>query len=81
MGDESEDTIPTRPMFWSVQRELWENRSIYIAPVVVAAVVVFGFLISTFTLAGRMRGLAALTSRQVPATGRSGAYPGGTLIR
>ena len=29
----------TRPLYWSVRRELWENRSIYIAPLVVAAVV------------------------------------------
>ncbi len=28
---------PTRPLYWSVRRELWENRSIYIAPLVVAA--------------------------------------------
>ena len=38
---------PTRPMYWSVQRELWENRYIYIAPLVVAAVTLFGFLIAT----------------------------------
>ena len=37
----------TRPMYWSVRRELWENRSIYIAPLAVAAVVLFGFLIAT----------------------------------
>ena len=34
-------------MYWSVRRELWENRSIYIAPVAVAGVVLFGFLIAT----------------------------------
>jgi len=33
-------------MYWSVRRELWENRSIYVAPLVVAAVILFGFLIS-----------------------------------
>ena len=27
----------TQPIYWSVRRELWENRSIYIAPVAVAA--------------------------------------------
>jgi len=27
----------TQPMHWAVRRELWENRSIYIAPAVVAA--------------------------------------------
>ena len=37
----------TQPLFWSVRRELWENRSIYIAPLAVAAVTLFGFLIAT----------------------------------
>ena len=36
----------TRPMYWSVRRELWENRSLYIAPLAVAALGLFGFLIS-----------------------------------
>src|SRR5438445_4725230 len=38
---------PSRPMYWSVRRELWENRSIYIAPLAVAGVVLFGFSLST----------------------------------
>jgi ABC-2 type transport system permease protein len=50
----------TRPMYWSVLRELWENRSIYMAPVIVAAVMQFGFLISTMTLPRRMHALVAL---------------------
>ena len=37
----------TRPLYWSIRRELWENRSIYIAPLAVAAVVLLGFLIAT----------------------------------
>jgi ABC-2 type transport system permease protein len=37
---------PTRPMYWSVRRELWEYRSIYIAPLAVAAVALFSFTIS-----------------------------------
>jgi ABC-2 type transport system permease protein len=37
----------TRPMYWSVRRELWENRSIYIGPLAVAGVILFAFLIST----------------------------------
>jgi ABC-2 type transport system permease protein len=41
---------PTRPFYWSVRRELWENRSIYVAPTVVAAVFLLGFLISTRSL-------------------------------
>ncbi|HEV7242395.1 MAG TPA: ABC transporter permease [Thermoanaerobaculia bacterium] len=51
---------PTRPIYWSVRRELWENRSLYIAPLMVAAVFLFGFLISTFRLPNKMRGLAEL---------------------
>lgn len=50
----------TRPLYWSVRRELWENRSIYIAPVAVAALTLFGFLISTIRLPERMRAAAAL---------------------
>src|SRR5882724_4571785 len=37
----------SRPLYWSVRRELWENRSIYIAPLAVAAVTVFAFSISS----------------------------------
>jgi ABC-2 type transport system permease protein len=50
----------TRPLYWSVRRELWENRSLYLAPLAVAAVVLFGFSISTLTLPRRMRALPAL---------------------
>ncbi len=50
----------TRPMYWSVRRELWENRSIYIAPLVAAAVILFGFLISMIHLPNKMRAILAL---------------------
>jgi len=50
----------TRPMYWSVRRELWENRSIYIAPLVAAAVILFGFLISMIHLPNKMRATLAL---------------------
>jgi ABC-2 type transport system permease protein len=43
----------TRLFYWSVQREIWEYRSIYLAPLVVAGVVLFGFLISLITLPHR----------------------------
>jgi ABC-2 type transport system permease protein len=39
-------TSEPRLLYWSVRRELWENRSIYLAPLAVAAVYLFGFLIS-----------------------------------
>ncbi|MEA2649531.1 MAG: type transport system permease protein [Candidatus Binataceae bacterium] len=51
---------PTRPLYWSVWRELWENRSIYIVPLIVAAVQVFGFAITTIGLADRRRAVLLL---------------------
>src|SRR3989441_4849105 len=54
----------TRRMYWSVRRELWESRSIYIAPLAVAAVILFGFLISTIGLPHKMRALSALDPMQ-----------------
>lgn len=50
----------TRPMYWSIRRELWENRSIYIAPLAVAVVVLLGFLISTGKLPQRARDASAM---------------------
>src|SRR6266513_642144 len=50
----------TRPFYWSVWRELWENRSIYIAPLIVAAFEVIGFAISTIGLAERRRAVLLL---------------------
>jgi ABC-2 type transport system permease protein len=42
-----------RLMYWSIRRELWENRVIYVAIVAVAAVFLFGFSIGTvLSLAG-----------------------------
>ena len=58
--NESHPIAPTRPLYWSVRRELWENRSIYIAPLIVAAVQVFGFAISTIGLAERRRAVLLL---------------------
>src|SRR6266478_9093355 len=50
----------TRPFYWSVRRELWENRSIYIAPLIVAIVVLFGFLVSTGGLPERRQAVLLL---------------------
>jgi len=37
----------TRLFYWSVRRELWEHRSIHIAPLIAAAAALLGFLIAT----------------------------------
>src|SRR5271165_5485869 len=59
----SQGTAPvseTRPMYWSVKRELWENRSIYVAPLAGAGVYLIGFLISLIWLPRNVRALAGL---------------------
>jgi len=50
----------TRPMYWSVRRELWENRSIYIAPLAAAALAMLGFLVSLIHLSRNMLMLTML---------------------
>ena len=50
----------TRPFYWSVQRELWENRSIYVAPLIAAGVVLFGFTITAYRLPQLRRNALAL---------------------
>src|SRR5256714_3922558 len=49
-----------QPFYWSILREVWENRSIYIAPLIVAVVVLFGFLVSTIGLPKRRQAVLLL---------------------
>ena len=56
------DTAPaaparTRPLYWSVRRELWENRWIYLAPPVVAAFAVVALVIHALTMPSHMPGI------------------------
>src|SRR6266704_2110958 len=60
VSDPGYSSAVTRPLYWSVWRELWENRSIYIAPLIVAAFQVIGFAISTIGLANRRRAVLLL---------------------
>ncbi len=53
-----------RQMVWSLRRELWESRSVTIAPLAVAAVTLAGFLISAFRLPGKIRAASALGAMQ-----------------
>jgi ABC-2 type transport system permease protein len=50
----------TRPLYWSVRRELMENRWIYIGQFGVAAVFLLGFLINVMSLPVRMREAASV---------------------
>jgi ABC-2 type transport system permease protein len=59
---ESPMTSP-RPLYWSVRRELWENRFVYLAPLIVAAVVLFTTAIIVLTLPMR-KNFAAMDAAQ-----------------
>src|SRR5258708_27921857 len=55
---------PLRLLYWSIRRELWESRSIYLAPLPLAALFLVGFLISMFHLPKNMRAAAVLDPLQ-----------------
>jgi ABC-2 type transport system permease protein len=55
----------THPFYWSVRRELWEYRSIYLAPLIVAGVSLFGFLVATM---GRALATSDLMKREAVLT-------------
>ena len=59
-GDTSVAIGAWRRFAWSLRRELWESRSIYLAPLAVAAVIVVGALLAAFQLPDKMRAAAAL---------------------
>ena len=69
----------TRLFYWLVRRELWEHRSIYIAPVAAAGVVLFGFLISLVHLPGRMRAIIAMRFHGTTRGHRTALHDGGRL--
>jgi ABC-2 type transport system permease protein len=51
-----------RPFYWSVRREIWENRAVYVAPLVVCGVIMLGFLFSLHTLPRAVLRVAASTA-------------------
>lgn len=55
----------TQPFFWSVRRELWEYRSTYVAPLIVAGLAVLGFLISGRHVGTRIRAAEPLGPMQL----------------
>jgi ABC-2 type transport system permease protein len=48
----------TQPFYWSVRRELSENRWIYVGQLVIAAVCLFGFVINITRWLAKMHGLS-----------------------
>jgi ABC-2 type transport system permease protein len=49
---------------WSIRREVWENRSIYLVPLAATALVLFALSLSTIGLPRRMRTLPSLDPAQ-----------------
>lgn len=49
-----------RPLYWSVRRELWENRSVYLAPLAVAAFALLASVIGALSMPARMRVMPGL---------------------
>src|SRR5688572_14436778 len=53
-------TRPVRPFYWSVRRELWENRSLVIAPLVAAGIVLLALILRAMHLPQDMQTLSAV---------------------
>ena len=69
-----------RPFYWSVRRELWEARSILVAPLATGGLVLLGFLISTIGLPGRrLQTLALDPLHQLKAIGEPYVVTGEVL--
>jgi ABC-2 type transport system permease protein len=49
----------TRPFYWSLRRELWEHRSVYLAPLGVAAFAVVGLVIHGITMPSHLPSMLA----------------------
>jgi ABC-2 type transport system permease protein len=64
MNGAEDGSRPVRPLSWAVRRELWENRSVYLAPPAVAGVFLAGFLLGLFRLPGSIRAASALGPMQ-----------------
>jgi ABC-2 type transport system permease protein len=72
-------------LYWSLRRELWENRSVYIAPLAVAPLALVGMIINAAYLPAKTRALAAAPMKlhaaiQQPYDAVAGLLMGTTLI-
>ena len=54
----------TRPFYWSVRRELWENRWIFVGQLAVAGVFLFGFLFNMTRWLDKMHSLSTTDPAQ-----------------
>jgi len=56
--------VARQPLYWSIRRELWENRSLYIVPLVTAGLNLFVFLASSYHFVERRRATLLLDLAQ-----------------
>lgn len=71
--DAAPAVLPWRRLFyWSVRRELWENRAIYLAPLVMGGVALIGVMLSTLALPRVLRAVARGDAKHTEAL--MGAY-------
>jgi ABC-2 type transport system permease protein len=70
----------TRPLYWSIRREIWENRAIYIAPLAVAGLTLLGFLIASMGAAMSTHNVARRAILADPYTFAAGAIMATTFI-
>jgi ABC-2 type transport system permease protein len=68
-------TPHVRPFYWSVKRELWEHRSLYIAPLIAAGVILLGFILNAMHLSEGVQMLSQLPADRQRAL-VSGVYGG-----
>ncbi|MGA6984197.1 MAG: ABC transporter permease [Candidatus Sulfotelmatobacter sp.] len=54
--------VETRPLYWSICRELWENRSVYVAPLAVASIYLLGYIVGLMWIPRAMHGMIAAHS-------------------
>lgn len=58
---------PVRPFYWSVRRELWENRSLMIAPLAAGGIVLLALIMRAMHLSGDIEFFSTLPAdRQAP---------------
>ena len=58
---ESAEVPAGRRLYWALRRELWENRSLYIAPLAAAGVALVGFLLTLGRLPQRIASASTLS--------------------
>ncbi|HEX2094355.1 MAG TPA: hypothetical protein VHG28_18270 [Longimicrobiaceae bacterium] len=64
----------TRPFYWSVRRELWENRSVYLAPLGVGTFAIVALVIHGVTMPSHLPGMLAKDPANAGSAGTTYAF-------